>query len=515
MTTPRQNFLPGRDPTPSFLNRIQDPVRFDGQSRIDYWNDSELRQSWGIHQRDGIKDYEVHPDSSMAATAYYGLIKGAIVDPDTNIRIEPTIGRPRSYVTPLTVPGFVNVEIYGGSIVNVDGEILTWDDLELTIPDNATSFGFVDRDGIVVVDSSLPANTDIFTPLFRLIMSSGSISIYDDLRPNSHLSYHPDNYFVLLNTPLISDNYQANSWERVLCDTAIYSFRVTLPSSPSDSDRVAVADIRGIASSQSIIVNGGAININGSSANYVVNNDFGHVVFYYSQAENSWFIESVNTGSGNNSDNNLFPIDYKEITSDYTIQETDYRTWIDADSSLTSRIITLPGNLEFGFEFFVQSMGGTTVFISPENIEFSSLSLTENQSTRIMWLDDTDFGGNGVWKAIQPGGGGGSGSVTITGSDFPRSNEEVLIGTYVLSTGDENIQILNPNGVARDVILPDPPETNDFFTIINDSDGLSANGNTLNIKESSGGGVVFSLDDTSGQLNVNCIYTGTRWVIYD
>lgn len=95
-------------------------------------------------------------------------------------------------------------------------------------------------------------------------------------------------------------------------------------------------------------------------------------------------------------------------------------------------------------------------------------------------------------------------------------NRETLAATKSLASGDDIVQALDPNGTARDVILSDPPAANDYFVIINDSDGLSGSGNTLNIKETAAGGIIQTLDDTTGLLSINAIYhSGTStWVLW-
>ena len=103
---------------------------------------------------------------------------------------------------------------------------------------------------------------------------------------------------------------------------------------------------------------------------------------------------------------------------------------------------------------------------------------------------------------------GGSGGFTV--------NSETLAATKSLTSGDLIVQALNPDGTARDVVLSDPPSNNDHFVIINNSDGLSANGNTLNIKETAAGPTIQVLDDTSGLLSINAIYHGgtSTWILW-
>ena len=104
----------------------------------------------------------------------------------------------------------------------------------------------------------------------------------------------------------------------------------------------------------------------------------------------------------------------------------------------------------------------------------------------------------------------------ISGGTGFTSNVETLGATKTLVSADQTVQALNPNGTARDVVLPDPPTNNDHFVIVNNSDGLSASGNTLNIKETAAGGVVQVLDDTTGLLSINAIYNGasSTWVLW-
>lgn len=92
--------------------------------------------------------------------------------------------------------------------------------------------------------------------------------------------------------------------------------------------------------------------------------------------------------------------------------------------------------------------------------------------------------------------------------------EETLTGTVTLDNLSDSRQVLDPNGVARDVILPDPPVKGIDILVLNNSDNLSANGNTINIKETAAGPVAETLDDTTGNTHRHCLYTGTQWVYY-
>ena len=115
----------------------------------------------------------------------------------------------------------------------------------------------------------------------------------------------------------------------------------------------------------------------------------------------------------------------------------------------------------------------------------------------------SDLDGNGQSLLNFVGAGGGASL---------DNNEETLAANKTLVNGDATIQVLNPDGASRDVIMPVTPDSDTYFVIINDSDGLSASGNTLVLKETSGGATIVTLDDTTGLNNIRVIYTGTKFV---
>lgn len=399
--TKRVNHLPGREITPNFLNRLQDPPRFDGADRNDYWNREELRSQWGINQRCAIADYEIDQRSSLAATTHHGLIKGADVDPVTNIRLNVKVGAPRAYLTSETPPDNLTVEIYGGTIADTDGNVYTWSDLELNIEVNATSFGFVDSTGQVLVGSALPSRTTRFTPLFKVITGAGGITNYQDLRPQSHLNYFPANLFILLNTPIKTANYTALPWERVLLDSLTNSFTVRLPLNPADGDRVAFVDVTANLSINSVLVNSNGKLINNLTQGFTLDVDYLHISFVYCDQQNSWFIESTNaiasaTTSVANPDNQ-----YRKINTDYTLAPDDYRRWIDIDSSGSTKVVTLPVDLAFGFETQIQSIGGITLLVSNNNIDAVNTNLNALEAVKAVWVDNRPQGGDGIWKILR------------------------------------------------------------------------------------------------------------------
>ena len=120
----------------------------------------------------------------------------------------------------------------------------------------------------------------------------------------------------------------------------------------------------------------------------------------------------------------------------------------------------------------------------------------------IKFFSDTDGNGQTLTNWLGAGGGGAS----------LDNNEEILTGDKTLTGSDATIQVLNPDGTLRNVIMPVAPASDMYFVVINDSDGLSANGNTLQLREVAAGPIIVTLDDTTGLSVIRVIYTGAKFV---
>lgn len=87
----------------------------------------------------------------------------------------------------------------------------------------------------------------------------------------------------------------------------------------------------------------------------------------------------------------------------------------------------------------------------------------------------------------------------------------------ILNPLDSFLQVLDPNGTVRNLILPNPPDFNSDFAIVNDSDNLAVNGNTVNVRASVGGTILAVLDDSTGLSKVNATWNTTpisQWLIW-
>ena len=84
-----------------------------------------------------------------------------------------------------------------------------------------------------------------------------------------------------------SQNYVANSFERVLVDVLSGPVQISLPSNPEEGDTISVVDISGNASTNNITVSPNGFEINGSVSNSVINTNYGHLDFIFLR-ETGW-----------------------------------------------------------------------------------------------------------------------------------------------------------------------------------------------------------------------------------
>ena len=106
--------------------------------------------------------------------------------------------------------------------------------------------------------------------------------------------------------------------------------------------------------------------------------------------------------------------------------------------------------------------------------------------------------GVNTWKAIR------AGNFALT-----TSNRELIGAPKQLDTGSPIYQFLGPITASQDVILPDPPATNDRYIIKN----IYQNSFELRIKETLGGQPIVNLGPSTLRYIAECIYDGQEWQI--
>lgn len=308
-------FQNGKAVSSQYLNEVQKGDKFTGNSRTDYYADPTAgdEAGWEIGQRDGIKDWEiadprVDQESALGRSAHDGIVLGwdSVVE---SVLVPGTPG------TRPVGAGGIGVTVEAGSFVGRDGNPVSWARQTVQILGGAdsVSYLYVLDDGSdplsVSMGNSLPSVTKAHIPLAKLVLNSTGDGLatdpqtnevvgtgYIDLRPNTfvgNLNTYPQN---LTNTAIQSADYTANIWDRVIIDTSSGSVILTLPESPSDSDRIAVVDISGTFDRFPLIIrqNPSSLELlNSSSDDWIVNIRDAHLELFYHSATGQWKFEEA------------------------------------------------------------------------------------------------------------------------------------------------------------------------------------------------------------------------------
>lgn len=189
------------------------------------------------------------------------------------------------------------------------------------------------------------------------------------------------------------------------------------------------------------------------------------------------------------------------MTVTYTLQETDEKRHIYFTASNDNIEIILPEN--FGtfikeWTVMVSVVDAISLKVIPQN---SNVTLLVDQDTisrpnDLFYLILVD--GVNTWKAIR------AGNFALT-----TSNRQIINAPLQLDSGSAIHQFIGASGGTRDIILPDPPSTNDRYMIKN----IFPDGPNLNIKLTLLGAPVFTLGKSNLKYVAECIYDGTEWQI--
>ena len=309
-------FSNGKAVSSAYLNEVQKASKFTGNTRTDYHADptSGDEAGWEIGQRDGIKDWEIadpriDQESAVGRTAHDGIVLGW--DAATASVVVPGVPATR----PAGVGG-IGVTVEAGSFVSRTGNPVSWARQTVQILNtgaDSVSYLYVLDDGsdplTVSIGNSLPSVTEAHIPLAKITLNSTGDGLatdpltnevvgtgYIDLRPNTfvgNLNTYPQN---LANTLIKSADYTAQAWDRVIADTSNGSIIVTLPESPSDSDRFAVVDISGTFDRFPLILRINPTSselLNNSSDDWIVNIRDAHLELFYHSATGQWKFEEA------------------------------------------------------------------------------------------------------------------------------------------------------------------------------------------------------------------------------
>ena len=317
-------FQNGTIVTKEYLNEVQKGSSFSAEtSRADFYAEptSSEHNSWGIGQRDSLKDWEIADPREDNETAIGRLAHDGVVLNSYNTTTLEKVWGPPALVETTAGSGVYGVWVEGGSIVGTDGEPISWSiQFVQLLSGTEINYLYIDEQGArasieadeaveISIGSSLPSISQPHVPLAKLTLDANGTALltnedgdvagagYVDLRPSlyvGNLNTYPQ---TLRNTPIKTDSYIAKSWERVIADTSNGSLIISLPESPTDSDRIAIVDISGTFDRFPIVVRPGAdTKINSSVDDWIINIRDSHLELFYHAATSEWRFEETPGG---------------------------------------------------------------------------------------------------------------------------------------------------------------------------------------------------------------------------
>ena len=322
-------FVNGTIVTKEYLNEVQKGTDFSGSTpRADYYSVTESdHNSWGVSQRDKLKDYEIanpreEQETAIGRLAHDGIVlgySGTITNVTEATFSEPktvpiNIGDNQTITIDLTGnPESFGVIVEGGKIVLSDGSLFSWPrQIVGLISSTGKNYIYVAESGPdldspkLAISSSLPSPaSNPYVPLAELNFTNGQFDTDNesnvmgtgviDLRPNLFVGAL-NNYSsgVLKNTDIINVSTQIKSWERGVVDTRNGSVIITLPSTPSDNDRVAIVDIEGSFDRYPVVLRPAQeTKINSSVDDWIINIRDAHIELFYHEATAEWRFEET------------------------------------------------------------------------------------------------------------------------------------------------------------------------------------------------------------------------------
>ena len=317
-------FQNGTIVTKEYLNETQKGSSFSATtSRSNYYaepTDGE-HNGWKIGQRDSLKDWEIADprednESALGRLAHDGIVLNSY-NPTTGAKV----WGPPALAETSSGSGVYGVWVEAGSIVLSDGQPVSWGIQFVQLLGTAeTNYIFIDEQSAkadiaanvaveLSIGPSLPSVSQPHVPLAKLVLNADGTSLdtnedgsvvgagYVDLRPGLYVGNLNTYPRTLRNTEIKSDSYVAKSWERVIADTSNGSLIVSLPSAPTDSDRIAIVDISGTFDRFPIVIRpGGDTKIANSVDDWIINIRDAHIELFYHAATFEWKFEETPGG---------------------------------------------------------------------------------------------------------------------------------------------------------------------------------------------------------------------------
>lgn len=320
-------FQNGTIVTKEYLNEVQKGSSFSANtSRANFYSEptNSEHAGWAIGQRDSLKDWEVADPREDNETAIGRLAHDGIVLNSYNPTTGAKVWGPPALIETSTGSGVYGVWVEAGSIILSDGQPVSWGVQFVQLLSGVeVNYLYISEQGArnnienneeveVSIGSALPSVSEPHIPLAKLTFGADGASLatntdgevagagYVDLRPSLYVGNLNTYPRTLRNTPIKEDSYVAKSWERVIADTSNGSLIVSLPSVPTDSDRIAIVDISGTFDRFPIVIRPGAdTKINGSVDDWIVNIRDAHLELFYHEATSEWKFEETPGGDCN------------------------------------------------------------------------------------------------------------------------------------------------------------------------------------------------------------------------
>lgn len=320
-------FQNGTIVTKEYLNETQKGSSFSANtSRANFYSeptDSE-HAGWAIGQRDSLKDWEVSDPREDNETAIGRLAHDGVILNSYNPTTGAKVWGPPAISETSTGSGVYRAWVEAGSIILSDGQPISWGIQPIQLLSGVeANYIYISEQEVkknlqdnveikVSVGSALPSVSKPHIPLAKLVFDASGSTLatnedgevagagYIDLRPSLYVGNLNTYPRTLRNTEIQEDSYIAKSWERVIADTSNGSLIVSLPSAPTDSDRIAIVDISGTFDRFPIVIRPGAdTKINGSVDDWIVNIRDAHLELFYHSATSEWKFEETPGGDCN------------------------------------------------------------------------------------------------------------------------------------------------------------------------------------------------------------------------
>lgn len=317
-------FQNGTIVTKEYLNETQKGSSFSATtSRANYYAESTDAEhaGWKIGQRDSLKDWEIADPREDNETAIGRLAHDGIVLNSYNPTTGAKVWGPPALIQTSTGSGVYGVWVEAGSIILSDGSPVSWGvQFVQLLSGLETNYIFIDEESVkddltnnrdveLSIGSALPSASRPHVPLAKITLSADGTSLatdedgsvvgagYVDLRPGLYVGNLNTYPRTLRNTTIKNDSYAAKSWERVIADTSNGSLIVSLPSVPTDSDRIAIVDISGTFDRFPIVIRpGGDTKIANSVDDWIINIKDAHIELFYHAATSEWKFEETPGG---------------------------------------------------------------------------------------------------------------------------------------------------------------------------------------------------------------------------